>query len=134
MTGTNPTLRASVHDDLRNEASQEVLVKTSRESEASPIVSVFQDFQTITLEVNLSVKIHLKESPHWNPVLATVLLSILLLVEVEIVFNWASWVFGLFVNSRAHTRHGMPEADKNRNGSEEGKEYGGFETTANLPC
>lgn len=96
-------------------------------------MSVFQNFQTVTLDIYVAIKVHFKESPHWDLVFATVFLTILLLVEVEVVFDWTTWVFRFLIDSWTHPGHDMPEADKQRDAGEESEENASLETTTDFP-
>lgn len=58
-----------------------MLVKTEGESEIGPVVSVFQDFQGIALQIDLLVEVHLGECLHGNLIPAIVFVSIFLGAE-----------------------------------------------------
>lgn len=90
-----------MHDDFRHHAEQEEAEEAECESEACPVVSVLHHFQTITIEVNLSSKIHFVEGLHRDLVMSTVLDLILLLVKGEVVFDGTAWKFDLIIFARA---------------------------------
>lgn len=117
---------------LRNEAGKEVLVETPGEAEAGPVVSVFQDLQSVTLEVNLSIEVLLVEDLHGNLALATVLGPVMLVVEVQVVLDRAARVLGLLILAGRDGGRDGPEDHQNRDGGEDGKEDGGVEAAAHL--
>jgi hypothetical protein len=127
------TLRPSVHDHFWNHTSNEEVGKGKGESEASPVVSVFQDLQAVAIEVNCAVEVHFEKGPHWDLVTAAVLGRIGLLVELQVVLDRAPWVFGLLILARGKDRSTQPDTDKDREGSEEGKEDGRLQAATNLP-
>lgn len=92
---------------LRDHASQEELEERHSELKASPVVTVFHDLQTITLERNITLEVHLVESLHRNLVLALVLQCILLFVELKIMFNRFAREFDLL---------GLPRREAGCNG------------------
>lgn len=70
-----------MHDDFGHHAGQEEPEKTNGEAEASPVMSVFHDLESVSIEVDLAVEVHLVESLHWDLVPAPVFLSVRLLLE-----------------------------------------------------
>jgi hypothetical protein len=54
-------------------------------------MSIFHDFQTIAIEVHLTVKVHIVEGLHWNLVPASILELIGLILECKVVFDGAAW-------------------------------------------
>jgi hypothetical protein len=128
------TLRSSVHDNFRNEAKQEELEQGSGELEACPIVTVFQNLQTVTVKLDVAGKVHIMESNHRDLVASSVLCLVFLLLECQIVLHWASWVSGLLIFAGRELRVEEPEGNEERNRGEEGKEDGSLQSTANLPC
>lgn len=94
------TLRTTVNKHLRDHSSQEELEERQSELEASPIVTVFQNLQTIALERNITLEVHLMEGFHGDLSLALELQRILLLVELEITFDGLSRKLDLLVPPR----------------------------------
>lgn len=85
---------------LRDHPSQEELEERQSKLEASPVVTVFQNLQTIALERNIALEIHFVESLHGNLGLALELQCIFFLVELEIVFNGFAGKFDLLIPPR----------------------------------
>ncbi len=90
-----------MHDDLGHHAKEEVLAKTDGETEACPVVSVLQNFKSIAVEIDISVKVHLIESLYGNLVLAVVLGLVSRIFESEVVLDGSAGVFGLLILSGA---------------------------------
>lgn len=110
---------------LRKETSQEMLVQLPGETEACPVMSVFKDLQSITLEVNLSIKVLFKESCHGDLALSVVLDTIMLTVEIEVVLNRASGIFRLFIFARRCRRGNGPEDYQDGDCGEDGEKESG---------
>jgi len=111
-----------VHDNFWGEAKEDELEQADSKSEASPIMPVLHHFQAVSIELDLTSKVHLMKSLHGNLVLPTVLLLMLLALECEVVFNWAAWVSSFLVLARGEHRGESPKGKKNGYGGEEGEE------------
>lgn len=127
------TLRAGVHDNLREHAKQEELAETQSEAKASPVVSVLHDFEAVAIEIDVAVKVHFVESLHRDLFPAMVLDLVRLLLEVEVVLDRATWVSGLAILARGHGRGEDPKAHKNRDAREQAEEDGRLSAAADLP-
>lgn len=64
-------------------------------------MSIFHYLQTIAIKIDMAIKIHLKECPHGDPVPATILDAIGVLMKGKVVLNGAARIFGLFILSRS---------------------------------
>jgi hypothetical protein len=71
-----------MHDHLGEESKKEEADEANGEAEASPVVAVLEGLEGISLEVNLTIKVHLVEGLHCDLGLATVLEAIGLVLEV----------------------------------------------------
>lgn len=76
-----------MHDDLRHHPSQEKPKQTERKFPIGPIMSILHDLQRIAFEVDLLIEVHLMKCFHWDLAFAMVPCSILLIVEMQIVFD-----------------------------------------------
>jgi hypothetical protein len=76
-----------MHDDFRNHAREEEFEEAQGEAEACPIMAIFHHFQTIALEINLFVKVHLMKCLHWYAAFSIVLHAILVAAEMQIVLH-----------------------------------------------
>lgn len=85
-------------------------------------MSVFQSLQTVTVELNISIKVHVVESLHWNLVSTPVLEFVGLLLESKVMFDWASSISGFFIFARTEHRVQGPKSHEDGNGCEEAKE------------
>ena len=63
-------------------------------------MSILHHLQAVTIEVNMAVKIHLKECPHRDLVLAAVLDAISIPVESEVMLDGTARIFGFFILPR----------------------------------
>lgn len=117
---------------LRKEASQEMLVQLPGETEAGPVMSILKNIQSITLEVNISIKVLLKESCHRNLALAVVFDAVVLAVEFQVVLDGTTGVFSLFILAGRSSRCNGPEDHQNGDCGEDGEEDGGVEAAAEL--
>lgn len=113
-----------MHDNLRHHSSQEILVQAPGELELGPVMSVLKHLQRITLEVHLSVKVHLMEGLHGDLGLAMVLGTIMLAQEVQVVLDRTAGILGLFILSRRDGRRNGPVGHQDRDGGENGEEQG----------
>jgi hypothetical protein len=121
-----------VNQHLGNKAKEEVLKESHREAEVGPIVPEFQGFQSVGLEVYLTIEVLLVEDFHGNLALSAVGSTVMFAVEVQIMLDGATSVFGLLVLAgRDGGSHG-PEGHQNRNGSEDREENSCIETTTDL--
>lgn len=117
---------------FREEASQEMLVQLPGETEACPVMSVLKNIQSITLEVNIPIKVLLEEGGHRNLALAMVFNAIMLAVEFQVVLDGATGVFSLFILAGRSCGCNSPEDHQNRDCGEDGEENGGVQATAEL--
>lgn len=122
-----------MHNDLGDHASQEVLDQTKGEAEASPVMSVLESLQAVTVEVDVSVEVQLVESLHGDLVLALVLGLVLGLLEGQVVLDGAAGKLGLLGLPRRHGRDDEPEGAEEGGRGEDGQEDSQLQTTANLP-
>lgn len=121
-----------MHNNLGNHAGQEKLIQAHGEPERSPVMSILEHLQAITLEIDGSVKVHLVESFHGDLALAMVLGLVVLVVELEVVLDWLSGVLGFLVLAGRDGGGGRPENHQDGNASEDGQEDGGEEPAADL--
>lgn len=128
------TLRTSVHDDLRCELEEDEFEQADGKSEVGPVGSVLEDLETVAVELNIAIEVHVVEGLHWDLAPSAVLELVGLVLEGEVVLDWAAWQFDLLVLARAHARHDEPERDENWDGGEEGEEDGSLQASADLPC
>lgn len=122
-----------MHDHLGDHAKEEELDKANGEAEAGPVVAVLHDLQTVALEVDVAVKVHLVEGLHGNLARATVLGAVGILLEVEVVLDGATGVAGLLGLAGADGRDGEPPGGQQRQVEDQGEEDEGLETAAELP-
>lgn len=122
-----------MHDNLRHHAEDEELDQANGETEAGPVMAVLHNLQTVAVEVDITIKVHLVESLHGNLVLALVLGLVFGLLEGEVVLDWATGKLGLLILARADGGDHQPEASQQGESREEGEEEGSLEATTNLP-
>lgn len=122
-----------MHNDLGDHASKEVLDQTEGEAEASPVMSVLEGLQAVTVELDVAVKVHLVEGLHGDLALAMVLGLVFGLLEGEVVLDGAAGELGLLSLARRDGRDCEPESTEERRRGEDGEEEGKLKPTANLP-
>ena len=71
-----------MHQHLGYHTSQKETVQAQRHPEVRPVMSIFHNLQSITLEINIAVKIHLVECLHRNLALSVVLRPITLFLKL----------------------------------------------------
>lgn len=123
-----------MHDDLGHHAEQEELDKANGEAEADPVMALLHNLKAVTLELNIAVKVHLVESLHGNLVGATVLETVGILLELEIVLDTTVGKANLLILARTDGRDGQPPNSEHGKIDDKSEEEGGLETTANLPA
>lgn len=122
-----------MHNDFGHHLGQEEVEQSEGEAKASPIVTVLHHLQAVTVELDITVKVHLEEGPHGDLVLAAVLHTIRLLLEGKVVLHRTSRVSGLLILAGSKSGGSVPEGGEDWDGGEDGKEYCGLQSSANLP-
>lgn len=122
-----------MHEHLRNHAGKEELDQAESKAEVGPIVPILHDLQTVTVEIHVSVKVHLVEGLHGDLVLAMVLGLVGRLLEGEVVLDGTAGIPRLLVLARADRRHDQPEPTQQWDCGEEGEEDSGLVPTSDLP-
>jgi len=89
-----------MHDELGNHASQEEPVQADCKPEACPVVPVFHNLEHVSIDVDFSIKVLLVEGLHGDLAATTVLHLVRIFVESQVVLDWKSRVFGLFILAR----------------------------------
>jgi hypothetical protein len=123
-----------MHNSLWQQAEEEELEEAKGKSEAGPIMPVLQHLQTVAVEVNVAIKIHVMESFHGDLVLPAVLDLIRIILEGKIMLDWATRKLNLIVLSWSERRCDSPEGDKDGDGGKKGEEDCGLQTAADFPC
>lgn len=126
-------MRPSVHDDLWCELEEDKLEKADGESEASPIGSVLEDLQAVTIEFDIAIEVLVVESLHRDLRLSTIPQSIGLVLEGKVMLDWAPGQSNLLISARAEARRHSPERNKNWDRGEDGEEDGRLQASTNLP-
>ena len=127
------TLSAAVHDGIRQEDKEEELDQANGEVEVGPVMTVLEDLESIALEVNIAVKVLLVEGLHGDLGLATVLVLVLLLLEVEVVLDTLVGKLDLVIFAGGDGRDGEPPGSEDGQVEDEGEEDEGFQPSTNLP-
>ncbi len=122
-----------MHNHFWHHPCQEKLVQSNGEPKACPVVSIFKDFQTIAVEINVTVKVHLKECPHWYLVFAPIFHAISIVMKCKVMLDRAARKSSFLVFARSESGHDSPECGEDRNAGKYCKEYSCFQTAANLP-
>src|SRR4051794_3152322 len=112
-----------MHDELRKHAKEEEFDVANGEPEVAPVMPPLQNFQAVSVERDIAVKVLLVECLHRNGGPAIVLLAVLCLVELQVVFNWLAREFGLFVSARQVIGRDEPESGKNGKIQDNSEEY-----------
>lgn len=121
-----------MHQHFRDEAQEEVLVETHGEAEVGPVVSEFHALESIALEFHLAIEVLLVENLHGNLALASVRGTVMVTVEVKVVFHGSTSIPGLLGLAGRDRRCDGPENHQNRDCGEDGKENGGVEASTDL--
>lgn len=122
-----------MHDNFWCKVEEDIFEKTNCEFEACPVVSVLENLESVAVEINLAIKIHIVKGFHRNLVLSAVLYLVGLVLEGKIMLDWTSWVLGLLILAWREARKHCPECEKNWDGGNETEEDGGLESTTNFP-
>lgn len=122
-----------MHNDLWHHASKEKPEQAQCKPEASPVVPVLHHIQTIALEIDFSVEIHLMKGLHGDLVLSVILIFVFLVVESKILFNRLAWELRLLINARRKGRENGPESHEDRNGKENNEENPSLQSTSQFP-
>lgn len=89
-----------MHNDLRNHAREEIPEQTECELPVGPVVSVLHDLQSITLEIDLTVKVHLMKGLHGDLAFAIVPCPVFRVMELQVMLNTSTRVTSFLVLSR----------------------------------
>lgn len=96
-------------------------------------MSVLKNLESITVEVNVSIKVHVVKGLHGNLVLSTVFNLVGFILEGKIMFDWASGILGLFILAWREAGEHCPECEENWDTCNETEEDSCLESSANLP-
>lgn len=121
-----------MHNDLGHHTSQEEPEQAQGEAEVGPVMSVLQDFQHVTLDINLTGEVLLVESLHGDLGTAVVLLPVLLAVELEVGLDGLARELGLVVLPGRHAGCDGPEGHQDGDRGQDGEEDPCVESTADL--
>src|SRR5207237_802336 len=100
--------------------------------EIGPVMTVFKNFQAVSLEGNIALKIHFVENLHRNLSATPVFHGIFLLVELEIVLDTLSRELDFLILPRRVGGHDNPESNQDRKIHDQGEKDKGLESAANL--
>lgn len=90
-----------MHDHFRCERKENMFEKAQGKSEARPIVSVFQNFQAVSIEIDLAVKELGHERLIRYLAVSAVLGFIFGVFKRKVMLNWATWELDFLVLARA---------------------------------
>ena len=121
-----------MHDYLGHHASQKELEEAQCELKIGPIMSVFQNLKAIAFEINFAIEIKLMERLHGNFILASVLLFVCGIKEVQIMLNGQTRKLRLLILAWREGRKYRPEPHQNRDASKESKKHPCLEAAAEL--
>lgn len=119
-------------EHLGNEAEKEVLEETHSELEVGPIMTVLKSLKSIHLEVNLAIEELLVENLHGDLALATVSGTVVLGVELQVVFDRTATVLGFLGLAGGDRRGNAPKGHQDGDCSEKSEEDSGVEAAADL--
>ena len=127
------TLRLGVDDHLGNHAEEEVLNQTESEAGLGPVMAPFEDLEQVAVELDLTIEVLLLEGLDGYLLLAIVGVTVLLLLECEVVFDVLARQPGLLVLAGRKLGGQPPEGTENGQTQEQGEENPCLETSAQLP-
>lgn len=122
-----------MHDELRNHAEEEVLDQSKGKAEIRPVMAHLHDLQTVAVEVDLAIEVLLMKRLHGDLMPAIVAVSVLLLVERQVVFDGLVWQLGLLVLSGSKLRREDPEGREDREIHEQGEKEPCLEASTQTP-
>ena len=120
-------------DHLRNHAKEEVLDQAESEAGLGPVVAPFEDLEHIAVELDLAIKVLLLEGLDRDLLLAVVGITVLILLECEVVLDVLARQPGLLVLAGRELGGQPPEGTENRQAQEQGEENPCLEATTQLP-
>ena len=121
-------LLTRVEEHVRGESEEDEMKNWPREGKARPVMSILHDVEYVTIELNITVQIHLIKCLHWDLVAASPSLPIFILLESDVVLDRVSGKLDLVVDARRIGRYHRPEADQNRQEEDQKEEDGRLET------
>jgi len=104
-----------VHNNFWDKAKKYMVEEAKSKSEAGPVMSIFHNLQTVSIEIHLSIKVHGIERLHGNLILSAVLSLIGRIFESQVVFNWATWESSFLVLARSEHGCESPVCEENWN-------------------
>jgi hypothetical protein len=122
-----------VNNHLRDHAEEEVLDQTESEAGLGPVMAPFENVKHIAVELNLTIEVLLLEGLDGDLLLAIVGITVLLLVELQVVLNVLAGQLGLLVLAGRELRGDPPEGTKDRQSCEQSNEDPCLEATTQLP-
>jgi hypothetical protein len=122
-----------MHDHLRGETEKDEFEEAESKSEARPIVPVLQYLKAVAIEVDVPIKVHVVERLKGNLVSSTILGLIGVMLEGQVVLDWATRKLDFLVLAWAERRRDSPEGHQDRDGGEEAKEDCGLQAASDFP-
>ena len=122
-----------MHNDFWCELEENKSKQAQSKPEARPIMSILQDLQSVAIEFDISVEVHVVEGLHGDLVSSPILEPIGLILEGKVVLDRASRVSGLLVYARTECRDHSPEGQQDGDCCAEAKEYCRLHPTTYVP-
>lgn len=122
-----------MHNDFRGELEENELEQADGESEAGPVGTVLEDLEAVAIKLDIALKVHVVESLNWDLGPSTVLELIGVILEGEVVLDWATRKFHFLILARAESRVEVPEGNQERDRGEEAEKNRRLQTAADFP-
>ena len=95
-------------------------------------MSILHSLQTVTLEIHRAIEVKLVECLHGDFALAMILRSVMLAVEMEVVFDRTAWILGFLILAGRDRRRYGPVHHEDGNRGKDPKEDGNILPTTHL--
>lgn len=126
-------LLARVDDDVLEEVEDDELDEGPGEDPAGPVMAVLEDVKTVTVEVDLAVKVLVDEGLHGDLVVGVPSCAVGLVLEGQVLVDGAAGQLGLLVGSGCQPGGDEPVGDEDGEEEDDDEEDGGPEATTDLP-
>lgn len=122
-----------MHNDFRGELEENELEQADSEGEAGPVGTVLEDLEAVAVELDIALEVHVVESLNWDLGPPAVLELIGIVLEGEVVLDWATRESHFLIFARAESRVEVPEGNQERDRREEAKENRRLQTATDFP-
>lgn len=115
-------LRAVVENHIGGECEEDVPEKIQGKAKGCPIMTILEDLESISVEINTSSKVQLEKDLQRDLVSSVPPRPVTLALETQVVFDRSTGELDFIIESRAELGEEGPDSNENRQGCKDGEE------------